>query len=229
MVVLGCWVIFSGVVAWVAAERGRGPIAWFLIALLISPVLGCLLLLMVPCRPIRSSEALASQERADPKRQLAVNLASFKIAAVGLAICAAVILVAATTAAHGPSAAKAAARPSSPQDEVAQAKLLYPFALDGAITLRKTRQYPDGLQLFRVRVRQAPDGRGIACYAYRRKRDANDPDDKYWFDVRLGNDYRDESQGQSFYSFASKECPKGAGVDVTQKVLAGLKQYDARH
>jgi hypothetical protein len=38
--------IFSAIVAWAAGQRGRSPINWFLISLLISPIIALLVLLV---------------------------------------------------------------------------------------------------------------------------------------------------------------------------------------
>lgn len=44
-VALIMWLLFAGVVGWVASERGRGPVAWFFLSLLLSPLIGLIALL----------------------------------------------------------------------------------------------------------------------------------------------------------------------------------------
>lgn len=44
------WLSGSGLVAWVAAQKNRGAVSWFLAALLISPVLCLVALAAVPPR-----------------------------------------------------------------------------------------------------------------------------------------------------------------------------------
>ncbi len=51
IVALIFYLIISIVVGIAAHSRGRGPFAWFLISLLLSPVLALLLLLVFPAKP----------------------------------------------------------------------------------------------------------------------------------------------------------------------------------
>jgi hypothetical protein len=44
------WLSGSGLAAWVAAQKNRGAVSWFLAALLISPVLSMIALAAVPVR-----------------------------------------------------------------------------------------------------------------------------------------------------------------------------------
>lgn len=57
MIILACWVVFSVVIGWVASERGRDGLGWFLIALIISPLLGFLLLVAVPVKTAVAEKA----------------------------------------------------------------------------------------------------------------------------------------------------------------------------
>ena len=43
--VLIMWLVFAGIVGWVASERDRGPVAWFFLSLLLSPLIGLIALL----------------------------------------------------------------------------------------------------------------------------------------------------------------------------------------
>lgn len=119
------------------------------------------------------------------------------------------------------SSRQSAASPGTESTAQYEAEMLYPFALDGEIRLRGMKGRPDGLRLFQVRAKRAPDGAGIACYSYARKKDADDPDDALWGDVRIGSSFMDEAQGAPFYAAWGKNCSPGTGVDVTGMVQRG--------
>jgi biotin transporter BioY len=41
------WLIWSGLVGWIASTRGRNPVAWFTLSVLLSPLLGLIAVLVV--------------------------------------------------------------------------------------------------------------------------------------------------------------------------------------
>ncbi|WP_157450528.1 hypothetical protein [Bradyrhizobium sp. ARR65] len=67
MLVFISWIILTGLVAAAAEARGRGFIAWFIVALFLSPVLGILLLLLFPnLKHDRLLEAAIAQRQRPP-------------------------------------------------------------------------------------------------------------------------------------------------------------------
>lgn len=70
--VLLVWIIFSIVVGYAAAARGRSSIGWFLVALFFSPIIAVLFLIAFPSR---RDELISRQQLADGDRILRRNIA----------------------------------------------------------------------------------------------------------------------------------------------------------
>jgi len=63
----GAWVGGASVTAWVAWEKGREPVAWFVLAFFLSPLVALLALSAVPARHLaRRREERAARRRPDP-------------------------------------------------------------------------------------------------------------------------------------------------------------------
>lgn len=60
LVAFGLWVGGAAVAAWVGREKGRDPLAWFMLAFFLSPVVALIALGAVPARrPARASRRVA--------------------------------------------------------------------------------------------------------------------------------------------------------------------------
>jgi hypothetical protein len=51
--IFAAWLIFAVVVGFLASGRGRSGFGWFILALIISPILAAILLLLLPIRSAR--------------------------------------------------------------------------------------------------------------------------------------------------------------------------------
>jgi hypothetical protein len=71
MVIATIWLLGAVLVGWAAAQRSRGPVGWFLIATVLSPLIGVLLLIVVP--PVHLAER---EERHQRNRILLVMFAA---------------------------------------------------------------------------------------------------------------------------------------------------------
>lgn len=54
------WILFAGVVGIVASSRGRSGFGWFLLSILISPLLGVILVALMPALPRPAAGALST-------------------------------------------------------------------------------------------------------------------------------------------------------------------------
>ncbi|HEV8698951.1 MAG TPA: SHOCT domain-containing protein [Candidatus Limnocylindrales bacterium] len=50
MEIIAGWLIWSGLVAWIASVRGRSPVGWFFLSVLLSPLIGIIAVLVAPNR-----------------------------------------------------------------------------------------------------------------------------------------------------------------------------------
>lgn len=76
LTVLVFWLIFAIVVGIIAGSRGRSAIGWVLLALLISPLIACLLVLALPTRSAfaLNQKALAHTGRAGGHAHFVLSL-----------------------------------------------------------------------------------------------------------------------------------------------------------
>jgi hypothetical protein len=74
----GAWVGGSSVTAWVAWEKGREPVAWFVLAFFLSPLVALVALSAVPARHLaRRREERAAWRRPHPLEDPTVVAARF--------------------------------------------------------------------------------------------------------------------------------------------------------
>lgn len=76
LLAFGLWVGGAFVAAWVGWEKGRDPIAWFVLAFFLSPLLALIALGAVPARrPARAVRGVARSVAPDPVEDPAVAAA----------------------------------------------------------------------------------------------------------------------------------------------------------
>jgi hypothetical protein len=68
----GIWIGGASVAAWVAWEKGREPVAWFVLAFFLSPLVALVALSAVPVLRRRRALAVASAERPRAHKPVAV-------------------------------------------------------------------------------------------------------------------------------------------------------------
>ena len=66
LIVFGLWVGGAAVAAWVGGEKGRDPIAWFVLAFFLSPVVALIALGAVPARRGSRAERQVAEPVEDP-------------------------------------------------------------------------------------------------------------------------------------------------------------------
>jgi hypothetical protein len=71
LIAFGLWVGGASVAAWVGREKGRDPIAWFVLAFFLSPLVALIALGAVPTRRV----ARAARRRPEPVEDPAVEAA----------------------------------------------------------------------------------------------------------------------------------------------------------
>lgn len=82
LLAFGLWIGGASVAAWVGWEKGRDPIAWFVVAFFLSPLVALIALSAVPARHlarVRASQRdrrLGRPRRIDPSRGAAGRLAT---------------------------------------------------------------------------------------------------------------------------------------------------------
>ena len=66
LIAFGLWVGGASVAAWVGREKGRDPIAWFVLAFFLSPLVALIALVAVPTRRAAGAARAASSPVEDP-------------------------------------------------------------------------------------------------------------------------------------------------------------------
>ena len=66
LLAFGLWVAGASVAAWVGWEKGRDPIAWFVLAFFLSPLVALIALVAVPTRRVARTARRGSSPIEDP-------------------------------------------------------------------------------------------------------------------------------------------------------------------
>jgi hypothetical protein len=66
LLIFGLWVGGASVAAWVGWEKGRDPVAWFVVAFFLSPLVALIALVAVPTRRAASTARGSPRSAEDP-------------------------------------------------------------------------------------------------------------------------------------------------------------------